>query len=294
MRLGGRMTDYLEDRIPENGEPEAPIPTSHPNEGEPPAEVNAADAGYNAPMIDGDVTETEGDDAAAVDVELIGCDSIDGDQPEDDAEQATLDYVVKRIDSLEDLFRSKISRSEYEEQVLKRYSDEIHEYKSDLYKKITLPLIKEIIGVRDATCSILERAHDNETGVSIDSVEFICDMLETALDNFGVSVQRPEIGGLPEKGTQRPIGRVKTAIREDHGAIAAVMNDAYLMDGKCVSPAKVKVFAYDESLDDSNEMQQTFARNGAEGESQAIIADVEMEPGAGMPAPAPVYKPEQD
>ena len=209
------MTDLAEGQLPDFEGREAPEPEAQSRDVEVPAETSAVLEETDTTTVEDSEPESDGsvipaDGATAIDGNLE-----DGDQPGDDAEQITLDDVVDRISSLEELFKSKISRSEYEEQVLKRYSDEIHEYKSDLYKKITLPLIKEIIGVRDATCAILERARNEEsagTTVGIDSVEFICDMLETALDNYGVTVRRPEVGGMPEKGTERPIGRVKTAM----------------------------------------------------------------------------------
>lgn len=296
MRLGDLMTEFLEDDISDGDEPGVPPAAFQQDEGESPAETNAADAGCDAPETGEDVDGPEsGAGFTVADGELTSDDSLKVEQAESCTDQATLHEVVKRIDDLESLFRAKISRSEYEEQVLKRYSDEIHEYRGDLYKKITLPLIKEIIGVRDAACSMVEQAHiKEETTVDIDSVEFICDMLETALGSYGVTVRRPEVGRELEKGLERPVGRVKTATIDEHGTIADFMNDSYLMDGKCISPAKVKVFVYDESLCSGAEAQQPSARFDADDETQASIAGVGTNQDSGMPVPAPVYKPERD
>ena len=74
--------------------------------------------------------------------------------------------------------------------------------------------------------------------------------------------------------------------------IAAVMNDAYLMDGKCISPAKVKVFVYDESLEDKTETQSAHEQLCAENDSQTGQSESGEEPCIDEPAPAPVYKPE--
>ncbi len=157
-----------------------------------------------------------------------------------------LDGLAGKLDDLAEKFDSRIAKSEAEERALKDYSDKMAEYKEDLFKKITLPLLREMMEVRDAACSFVERARaageGNQAG-GIESIEFLCDMLETKLGNYGVSVREAHVGEHPERGVDRPIGRVETDDAAKDGAIAAVMNDAYLLDGKCVAPARVKVFA---------------------------------------------------
>ena len=251
-------------------------------------------------------TSADSDDAATVEAKTaeasVGNASDDAIHKkacvDDAAEEApTVADVITKLNDLTNLFRTKISRSKYEEQVLKRYSDEIHEYKADLHKKITLPLIKEVIGVRDATRAILERARSENAetdSISIDSVEFISEMLETALDNHGVTVHTPIVGDLPDKATERPVGRVKTATAEMHGTIAAVMNDAYMMDGKCVASAKVKLFAYDPTLKQQEALVQTEGHFDAveDGSDNCAPSKSQEKDSVEQIAPAPVYKPE--
>lgn len=289
------MANYSNEHIPNEGGFGAAEIAAQPPDGKTLPEASTVLVEEDAPTEEAGERNDACEEAAPVSEEAIGDNLAERDQTTDDEGPVTLDDVMDRIGGLEDLFKSKISRSGYEEQVLKRYSDEIHEYKSDLYKKITLPLLKEIIAVRDAACSMLERARSEATTgatIGIDSVEFICDMLETALDNYGVTVRHSEIGEIPEKGTDRPIGRVKTATREEHGTIAVVMNDAYLMDGKCIAPAKVKVFAYDDSINGKATMPANPVNPSAEGDGETANTTPEEGPGIEEPAPAPVCKPE--
>lgn len=229
---------------------EDPIEVSELSTAQEPGAAPQADEeigeGSTAETSPADADEPVSDAAADGDVEPSACPSAE-EEDLDQASEPSIADVVERLDVLSEQFKSRIARSEYEDQMLKRYSDEIHEYRADLFKKITLPLIKEIIGVRDAACAMIERASDQDASrtSSIDSIAFLRDMLETALDNYGVTVHESQIGALPVKGADRPIGRVKTADSAAHGTIAAVLNDAYFMDGKCISPAKVKVFAFE-------------------------------------------------
>lgn len=289
------MTDYAKNHKPnEDGFGAAEI-AARASDGDKLPEAGEVLIEEKASAEEADERNGACEEATATNEEAIGESLTERDQTAADERQVTLDDVMDRIGGLENLFKLKITRSEYEAQVLKRYSDEIHEYKSDLYKKITLPLLKEIIAVRDAACSMVERAHNEAaTGAAfgIDSLEFICDMLESALDNYGVIVRHPEIGEIPHKGTDRPIARVETSTHEEHGTIAAVMNDAYLMDGKCIVPAKVKVFVYDDSIDGKAEIPANPLGSSAEDNGGTATAAPEEELAVEEPAPAPVYKPE--
>lgn len=162
--------------------------------------------------------------------------------------------IEEKIDVLSESFQTRIARSDYEDRMLKQYSDEIQQYRSDLYKKITLPLVKELIELRDMMSSSIKREYEKDpdcTSVSINLIETYRDMIESSLSGYGVEPCSPEIGDELTPGVTRTVGKVKTGDESLHGRLAAVMNDGYLMDGKCISPAKVKVFTFDKEL--SNE-----------------------------------------
>ena len=165
------------------------------------------------------------------------------------AEVAKLAGVPARLEEMEEQFKARIARSDYEDVMLKQYSDEIQEHRNDLYRKITLPLLKEMIGLRDMMASSVACAYEQnpETPViEAKHVEMYRDMLEDALGDFGVEIHTPKLGDMLAVGIEKAVGKVKTVAKDAHGSLAAIASDGYLLEGKCISPAKVKVYVYEE------------------------------------------------
>lgn len=156
-----------------------------------------------------------------------------------------------QLDGLTEQFKKRIAKSDHEDEMLKRYSDEIQECRSDLYRKITLPILRDLIRIRDMIGGALERASAKDPenpSVPSEDLEVYRDMIETMLDSYGVETRVPAAGDDLIPKLERAVGKVKTGDKALHGKLAAVMNDGYVMDGKCISPSKVKVYVYDESL----------------------------------------------
>ena len=104
-------------------------------------------------------TETPATDDAAVEEGKCDCDAnatadveVSEPTPVMPAEELArrLDALDEGITQLTGLFRQKIDRTTFEEEVLKNNSAEIERYRSGVYEKITTPLLKRVTSVVDA------------------------------------------------------------------------------------------------------------------------------------------------
>lgn len=167
-------------------------------------------------------------------------------------QQNTVAMLCERITGIEgqmtDLshqFDSKVSRNEYEATILKNMSDEIQQYRDDLYEKLTLPLIRELIEVRNAIGFIQSRhGGANSTKPSIAPAELgaVRDMLSDSLARNDVQVEGSKRGDPVLSFKHRIVGEVPTNDEALHGTVAAAANDSYRKGEKYISPAMVKVY----------------------------------------------------
>ena len=165
--------------------------------------------------------------------------------PNQEAASERLDAIEAALAELARLFRTKIDRSEYELETLRKQSDEIQEYRADLYGKLTLPLLQGIVQVHAGMMKTVERfAHmedDREGAVPISTVEVFCEELEDLLSDNGVERFSVAPGDAFVSGDMRIIGKVATTDEALIGTIAAAASDGYRLNGKSIAPARVKV-----------------------------------------------------
>ncbi|MBR2835583.1 MAG: nucleotide exchange factor GrpE [Coriobacteriales bacterium] len=165
--------------------------------------------------------------------------------------KSAIGVVSSKLEELSKQFNLRIARSDYEDRMLKQYSDEIQQSRSDLYKKITLPLIREISEYRDMICSTINRARTkdgDDAVVKVSVLETYRDMLESSLSNYGVGLHSPKEGDDFTVGFERVVGKVATGDFTLDTKLAIVASDGYVMDGKAIVQAKVKIYEYSEEL----------------------------------------------
>lgn len=168
-----------------------------------------------------------------------------GQDPNQEAASERLDAIEATLAELAGLFRAKIDRSEYELETLRRQSDEIQEYRADLYGKLTLPLLQGIIQVHAGMMKTAERFARTEDGqegaVPISTVEIFCEELEDLLGDNGVERFAVATGDAFVSGDMRIIGKVTTADEALVGTVADTASDGYRLGAKVIAPARVKV-----------------------------------------------------
>lgn len=178
----------------------------------------------------------------------------------DDVQDEVLEAVEKldgRLASLEGLlgelsekFESKISRNSHEAAVLKGMSDEMQEYRDDLYSKLTLPLVRDIIEVREALRGALARYEgaDEPCGDTLaEEVKVCCSMLADSLGRNAVEIVPSSEGDDFVSFKHKIVGKVHTDKKSKHGKLAEVAGDSYKMGDQFISPAMVKVFTIEET-----------------------------------------------
>ena len=153
--------------------------------------------------------------------------------------------VEGQMSDLSHQFDSKVSRNEYEATILKNMSDEIQQYRDDLYEKLTLPLIRELIEARNAIGFIQRRhggANSTDPSITPAELEAVRDMLSDSLARNDVQPERTKRGDAVLSFKHRIVGEVPTSDEALYGTVAAVANESYRKGEKYISPALVKVY----------------------------------------------------
>lgn len=242
-REGAVFCDSCGERLPvsePDPEPEAPeLQSDSPDEND---EARGAETNTS------DVAVSDGSGAPRDD-------ALRGDSAE---ESHTLSVIDEKIDRLLELFEDRIARTEYETATMKKLSDEVQSYRDDLYRKLTLPLIKDMISVRDALTNTLSSYSGDDADsatVPLSVVDIFSNMVEDTLAKYGVTTLDVAVGNELSSLVHKAIAKAPTDDPSLHGRIAGVSSDCYMMADECISPAMVTVFVYE---------QPTVQEQGAE------------------------------
>lgn len=155
---------------------------------------------------------------------------------------ALLDDVTARIAMLEELFRTKIDRTEYEVETLRKQSEEIQEYRTDLYAKLTHPLLREVARIRAGMMQALKSV-DAEGLVCASVIEAYADDLADVLLDYGIEDYVPEPGDKFVSGICKIAGKQETDDLALVGTIVETKAQGYRMQsGEPFVPARVKVY----------------------------------------------------
>lgn len=170
----------------------------------------------------------------------------------EDGVEAALAALEARVGRLSDQFETRIKKSDYEDAMLKRLSDELDEHRNDLYRKIVEPLINEVISMHEGMTRtvMLFRRKAGEEGLSGIAGELkyafeeYWKVLGDILRTWNVEVWSPAVGDEMEPGRCRAVRGVPTDDKARHRTVAEVVTPCYLLDGKVLSAAQVAAYAY--------------------------------------------------
>ena len=156
-----------------------------------------------------------------------------------------LQGLEKTMQDLSARFDAKVARNEYEATILKSMSDEIQQYRDDLYEKLTLPLIRDLIEARNALSFIQNRhggASSTKASIAPKEIAAVQTMLSDNLARNNVQVEQSRPGDDLLSFKHRVVGEVATSDESLVGKVAAVVNESYRLGDKYISPAMVKVY----------------------------------------------------
>ena len=154
--------------------------------------------------------------------------------------------VEQRLNDLSSQFEGKIARNEHEIATMKRMSDEVQEYRDGLYAKLTMPLIRDLIEIRDALGGICQRyAQDSEKAEIVSEVNVCRNMIADRLGRQSVEIISSAEGDEFLSFKHKIVGKVHTSDPNLQGRIAEVSGDSYRLGDQYLSPAMVKVYALD-------------------------------------------------
>lgn len=159
-----------------------------------------------------------------------------------------LDALDEGIAQLTGLFRQKIDRTTFEEEVLKNNSAEIERYRSGVYEKVTTPLLKRVTSViaeMDTSLTHLATLEGDAAQQQAEDLSVYRGMLIDILRDFGVTSFAPEPGDRFERGRHTlAVPRTLTGDPEKRGVIIEVLSPGYELSGSVLDPAYVRAYTY--------------------------------------------------
>lgn len=159
-----------------------------------------------------------------------------------------LDALDEGITQLTGLFRQKIDRTTFEEEVLKNNSAEIERYRSGVYEKVTTPLLKRVTSViaeMDTSLTHLATLEGDAAQQQAEDLSVYRGMLIDILRDFGVTSFAPEPGDRFESGRHTlAVPRTLTGDPEKRGVIIEVLSPGYELSGSVLDPAFVRAYTY--------------------------------------------------
>ena len=159
-----------------------------------------------------------------------------------------LDALDEGIAQLTGLFRQKIDRTTFEEEVLRNNSAEIERYRSGVYEKITTPLLKRVTSVvaeMDTSLTHLATLEGDAAQQQAEDLSVYRGMLIDILRDFGVTSFAPEPGDRFESGRHTlAVPRTLTGDPEKRGVIIEVLSPGYELSGSVLDPAYVRAYTY--------------------------------------------------
>lgn len=159
-----------------------------------------------------------------------------------------LDALDEGIAQLTGLFRQKIDRTTFEEEVLRNNSAEIERYRSGVYEKVTTPLLKRVTSViaeMDTSLTHLATLEGDAAQQQAEDLSVYRGMLIDILRDFGVTSFAPEPGDRFESGRHTlAVPRTLTGDPEKRGVIIEVLSPGYELSGSVLDPAYVRAYTY--------------------------------------------------
>lgn len=164
---------------------------------------------------------------------------------------AMLEQILETLHRLEGAFAAKIDRSEYELETLKKQSEEIQEYKADLYASILAPVLRPLVKTHAyMKRAILKTQASGADSIPLNEFEFAYDDVNDVIEDSGVEIRSFEKGDLFESSYMKISGQNKVAEPEKNKTVSVVSSDAYIFKNTVLEKARtvVNVYSDEQSL----------------------------------------------
>ena len=163
----------------------------------------------------------------------------------------TQQQLMGQIESLNNLFNTRIMHTDHEEKIVDQMHKELQKYREDMYAQLVRPILLDVIEVRD---SIMRMAAtylakpDGEQNIPNKTFSDYAFDLQDILEKNDVEIYRSKSGDDFTPIRQRAVKKVATSDESLHGKIAESLSCGYSYNGRTISAEKITVYFYDESI----------------------------------------------
>jgi molecular chaperone GrpE len=161
--------------------------------------------------------------------------------------------ILDELMSLKKDFQSKIKYDEQKEITITKLHDELQLYKRDLYKKMLLPVINDLIHFSDRTEKDLEFLVDVPAEKLMERIHDFLDDLRDVLYRQGVEPYKLENDDFDPK-KQKIIKTIETNDKELDKKVANHKFYGYEWEEKIIKPESVEVYVYKEDVGGIHEL----------------------------------------
>ncbi len=167
--------------------------------------------------------------------------------------------ILEEITSLKKEFQSKIKYDEQKEKTITKLHDELQIYKRDLYKKLLLPMINDVIQFTNRAEKDFEFLKDATAEKLFERMYDFLDDLRDVLYRQGVEAYKLDGDDFDPK-KQKIIKTIETDKKELDKKVAEHKTFGYEWEGKIIKHEGVNLFVYKENQDvDDNKGHRSVA-----------------------------------
>jgi molecular chaperone GrpE (heat shock protein) len=182
-----------------------------------------------------------------------------GDIPQGTDEK--LDALKQALSALQELTENisfKIDHDKHREELIDKLHDENQSYKSDLYKKLLMPLVNEIIYLIDGYTQ-LRKVYAEKDISQIDTQKLlkqfgeVADDLENALYKNGIEPYEAEEGTVVDFARQKILKTVPTDDPKKDKTVCDRLKKGFILEEKIIRQEQVSCYKFEENLSTKKE-----------------------------------------
>lgn len=204
-------------------------------------------------------SQNDDEDVTPTDQEVIPTDqegfTVVNEPPaaQEEPELATELLNIKNlIEDLSSQFQSKLKYDKHKEEIIDRLHSENQSYKNDLFKKIIMPFVTEVILLIDDYTSLYKKHSEIEiteldTEKLLKQFGSIPDDLEELLYKNGIESYTNEEDTV-DFAKQKVVKTVPTEIPEKDKTICERIKKGYLLEGKIIRQEQVSCYKFEEKI----------------------------------------------
>ncbi len=168
----------------------------------------------------------------------------------------TQSKILEEINFLKKEFQSKIKYDEQKEKTITKLHDELQLYKRDLYKKLLLPMINDIIQFTNRAEKDFEFLNDAPAEKLFERMYDFLDDLRDVLYRQGVEAYKLEGDDFDPK-KQKILKTIETSKNDLDKKVAKHKTYGYEWEGKIIKPEGIDIYVYKEmNVDISPEIKE--------------------------------------